>query len=75
MPPKRQTRRRIAYGMLGFIFIVLAWMILTPGDLGENEADLAKVAVASFCLALGAFIAEQGIGDHSERKTGSSHDP
>ena len=71
---KRQTRRRIAYFMLLFLFMVLVWMMM-PGDLGDNEADLAKVAVASFCLSLGAFIAEQGVGDHSERKAGGAYDP
>ena len=65
---RKTTRRTIAYAMMVFLFIVLLWMIV-PGDLGDNETELAKVMVGACCLALSAFIAEQGASDHSERKT------
>ena len=66
---RKQTRRTIAYAMMTYLFIVLMWMIV-PGELGDNETELAKVMVGACCLALSAFIAEQGASDHSERKAG-----
>lgn len=65
--PTRQTRRSIAYWMMGLITAVIVWMI-APGDINPLEQALAMVMIPSLIGGVIAFITGETYSDHSERK-------
>ncbi len=64
--PLRQTRRRIAYGLMIQITLVVLWMLI-PGDIGEKEQALAMVIVPALITGVVAFITGETYSDHSQR--------
>lgn len=70
-PPKRQTRRRMAYWTMMLITAVIVWMML-PGDIEPLEQALAMVIVPSLIGLAIAFITGEGLSDHSENKHGKA---
>lgn len=69
MAPKRQTRRRLAYGIFFQLTAIIVWM-LCPGDIQPLEQALAMVMVPSLIGGLIAFISGETYSDHSARKHG-----
>ncbi|MCP5012183.1 MAG: hypothetical protein GY942_19570 [Aestuariibacter sp.] len=64
--PLRKTRRRMAYGLMIQISLVVLWMLF-PGDIGEKEQALAMVIVPALITGLVAFITGETYSDHSHR--------
>lgn len=63
----RTTRKHIAL-VLAYCVVAVILRALIPPELEDNNSALLTICVPSIIVGLVAFICEQGLNDHSERK-------
>lgn len=68
--PSRETRRKVAYWLMGLLTSMIIWMFL-PGDIGQNELSLALILAPSLIGGVLGWMTGETYSDHSKRKHGT----